>query len=153
MIKYLNKKFKVLMLRILKPLVDEINYTTHTIYGYRERIDIHPNAKVINSLFNTFSGTITVEEYAFTGHNVSFLTGSHDYHKKNKERMLEIPKNGHDIYVEKGAWIGSNCTIIGPCRIGKDAVIAAGSVVINDVKPGTIVGGIPCKLIRKINFD
>ena len=153
MIKYFKKKFKVLLLRILKPLVDEITYTTHIIYGYRERLDIHPNAKVVNSLFNTFSGKIKIEEYAFTGHNVSFLTGSHDYRKKNKERMLGIPKNGHDIYVEKGAWIGSNCTIIGPCRIGKHAVIAAGSVVVNDVMPGTIVGGIPCKLIKNINFD
>ena len=103
MIKYFKKRFKVLMLRIFKPLVDEINCTTHIIYGYSERLYIHPNAKVANSLFNTFSGKITIKEYAFTDHNVSFLTGSHDYHKKNKERMLGIPHNGHDIYVETGA--------------------------------------------------
>jgi acetyltransferase-like isoleucine patch superfamily enzyme len=153
MIIYIKRKLKVLTFRILKPIVDEIFYTTHVVYGYKARLKIHPNAMVVNSLFNTFSGKITIEEYAFTGHNVSFLAGSHDYHKKNKVRMLEIPPNGHDIYVETGAWIGSNCTIIGPCRIGKNAVIAAGSVVVNDIMPGTIVGGVPCKLIKRINFD
>ena len=153
MIKYFKKKFKVLIFRSLKPIIDEITQTTHFIYGYKERLHVHPKAKVVNSLFNTFSGNIKIEEYVFTGHNVSFLTGTHNYLKKDEQRILEIPDNGFDIYVEKGAWIGSNCTIIGPCRIGKNAVIAAGSVVVNNVEPGTIVGGIPCKLIKIINFD
>ncbi len=34
--------------------------------------------------------------------------------------------------------------------IGKNAVVAAGAVVTKDVEPNTIVGGVPAKVIKKI---
>lgn len=153
MIRLIKRKCKILLLRLLKPIVDEISLTTYRLYGSEKRLNIHPTAKVVNSLFNTFSGDISIEAYVFTGHNVSFLTGTHKFNLKNKERMNDIPLTGHDIIIKKGAWIGSNCTIIGPCIIGENAVIAAGSVVVKDVKAGTIVGGIPNKLIKHITFE
>ena len=73
--------------------------------------------------------------------------------KTKKQRVHGVPDAGRDIVVSSGAWIGSNVTIIGPCTIGEDAVVAAGAVVISDVKPGVVVGGVPAKLIREIKFD
>ena len=35
--------------------------------------------------------------------------------------------------------------------IGKNAVVAAGAVVTKDVEPNTIVGGVPAKMIKKID--
>ena len=153
MFKFINRKIKVLFLRILKPFVDEIILTTYRVYGYRERLEIHPTAQVTNSLFNTFSGKIVIGPNAFTGHNVSFLTGTHNYKLKDSKRLHGIPYSGHDIIVKNGAWIGSNSTIIGPCIIGTNSVIAAGSVVSKDVHANTIVGGCPSKFIKEISFD
>ena len=102
---------------------------------------IHKSAKVANSLFNTFSGNIQIDKFCFTGHNVSFLTGTHNYKLKNLQRMNDIPISGRDIHVKQGVWIGSNTTIIGPCVIGKNSVIAANSVVLKDVAEGVLVGG------------
>jgi acetyltransferase-like isoleucine patch superfamily enzyme len=45
-------------------------------------------------------------------------------------------------------WIGSNVIIPGGVRIGTGAMVAAGSVVVNDVPPYAIVGGNPAKVIR-----
>jgi acetyltransferase-like isoleucine patch superfamily enzyme len=36
-------------------------------------------------------------------------------------------------------------------RIGKGAVIAAGSVVIDNVEPNTVMVGIPAKLLKKVD--
>ena len=41
--------------------------------------------------------------------------------------------------------------MVGDLRIGPNAIVAAGSVVVKDVPPGTIVGGNPAKVIGK--FD
>lgn len=150
---YCKRKIKVLTLRLIKPLIDEISLCTFTVYGSEERVHISPKAKVANSLFNTFSGNITVEDYAFTGHNVSFLTGTHNYSLIGKKRMNDISTTGRDITVKEGAWIGSNAIILGPCEIGKHSVVAAGSIVMSDVPSSTLVGGSPASIIKKIHHD
>ncbi|WP_037350655.1 CatB-related O-acetyltransferase [Anaeroarcus burkinensis] len=56
-----------------------------------------------------------------------------------ESRPIEI---GNDV------WIGTNVIIADGVKIGDGAIIAAGSVVVKDVPPYAIVGGIPAKLIR-----
>lgn len=45
-------------------------------------------------------------------------------------------------------WVGEDVRIIAGVTIGDGALIAAGSLVTKDVKPYSIVGGVPAKLIR-----
>jgi acetyltransferase-like isoleucine patch superfamily enzyme len=75
------------------------------------------------------------------------LTGSHDPARRGQDRMTTFERQGRDIVVETGAWLASNVTVLGPCRIGAHAVVAAGAVVCRDVAPGEIVGGVPAKHI------
>ncbi|MBN9179455.1 MAG: acyltransferase, partial [Microbacterium sp.] len=43
---------------------------------------------------------------------------------------------------------GVNAVVLGPVTIGDGATVAAGAVVMKDVEPGTVVGGVPAKVIR-----
>jgi acetyltransferase-like isoleucine patch superfamily enzyme len=52
------------------------------------------------------------------------------------------------IVVEDDVWIGIGATILAPVRVGRGAVIAAGSVVSHDVIPYSIVGGVPARLLK-----
>lgn len=54
-----------------------------------------------------------------------------------------------DIEIGHDVWIGGRTTILSGVKIGTGAVIAAGSVVVNDVDPYTITGGNPNRLIKK----
>ncbi|MEK4236941.1 type B chloramphenicol O-acetyltransferase [Paenibacillus odorifer] len=54
-----------------------------------------------------------------------------------------------DTIIESDAWIGMNAMIMPGVKIGEGAIVAAGSVVVKDVPPYTIVGGNPAKEIRK----
>jgi putative colanic acid biosynthesis acetyltransferase WcaB len=47
-----------------------------------------------------------------------------------------------------GVDVGANVVIVGPVRIGDRATIGAGSVVVKDVPPGTVVAGNPARVIR-----
>jgi len=49
------------------------------------------------------------------------------------------------VYLEKGCMIGANATILPGIRIGRFALIGAGSVVTKDVPAGTVVAGNPAK--------
>ena len=59
-------------------------------------------------------------------------------------------KNKHATTIEDGASIGSNTTLVAPVRVGAGAVTGAGSVILRrrDVKPGSVVAGVPARVIR-----
>lgn len=49
--------------------------------------------------------------------------------------------------------IGSNVVILGPINIGKNSIIGAGSVIIKDIEPYSIVAGNPAKFIKKVEIN
>ena len=57
------------------------------------------------------------------------------------------------ITLEKGVWLGANCTVCGGVTIGEGSIIGAGSVVTKDIPPGVIAVGNPCKVMRKITEE
>lgn len=75
--------------------------------------------------------------------NVRFHAAGHD------------PSDAHlgdaaaTIVVEDEAWIGAAAIILPGVRVGRGAVVAAGSVVNRDVPANVIVGGVPAKVIRQ----
>ncbi len=122
----------------------------YRVHGDPARLRVHPTAIINDALFNVSGGSITVGEYAFFGHDVALLTGTHDFNKFGEERQRAIVRSGRDIVVEEGAWVASDCVVLGPCVIGAHAVVAAGSLVLRDVEPFTIVAGRPAALVRRI---
>jgi acetyltransferase-like isoleucine patch superfamily enzyme len=54
------------------------------------------------------------------------------------------------VTIGAGAFIGAEAVIMPGVRVGKGAVVAAGAIVTRDVAPGTIVAGIPAKLIGSV---
>lgn len=107
---------------------------------------------VMNALFNLSSGSIIIGDNVAFGHNVSCITGTHDYTLTNEKRQWDFPTSGRNIVIENGVWVGSNVTILAPCIIGKNAVIAAHSLVNRDVPADTVYGGVPAKLIKHITY-
>lgn len=120
------------------------------IVGPKDRLHLSAKSGTNNFLANTSSGHIWLEDNVFFGKNVCLITGTHDYTEFGFKRRRSFPKKGNDIKVHEGAWIATGAIILGPCVIGKHSVVAAGSVVVEDVPPYTIVGGVPAKIIKKI---
>lgn len=80
------------------------------------------------------------------------------YHSKHLPEVVNRLDNPHFVRdlglveVEHDVWIGGYCVLKGGIRIGTGSIIAAGSVVVKDVPPYTIMGGNPAKPIRP-RFD
>ncbi len=60
----------------------------------------------------------------------------------------ELPFKG-DTVVGNDVWIGYESVIMPGVKIGHGAIVAAQSVVVNNVLPYTIVGGNPAKIIKQ----
>jgi acetyltransferase-like isoleucine patch superfamily enzyme len=72
--------------------------------------------------------------------------------------MVFVPGKGRGrsskpIIVDDEVWIGCGAIILQGVTIGKGAVVSAGAVVSKDVEPLTVVGGVPAKLLRKIDVN
>jgi acetyltransferase-like isoleucine patch superfamily enzyme len=58
------------------------------------------------------------------------------------------PGDDVPIVVERDVWIGARVTVLKGVRIGRGAVVAAGSVVTRNVDPYSVVAGVPARLLR-----
>ena len=100
---------------------------------------------------------------AFIGDNVSFDNIYPQYITVGKRaritagtkiltHYLDVTKPPFSFYageviIGDNVFIGANSLIVKPCKIGNNAVVAAGSVVNADVPENWIVGGVPAKKI------
>ena len=73
--------------------------------------------------------------------------GNHDYVQTDIPMRFAGTVTKGPIVIEDNVWIGANCTITDGVRIGRDAVVAANSLVNKNVDPYAIVGGVPAKVI------
>jgi len=70
-----------------------------------------------------------------------------DFHNIIVNGMMK-PKEAK-IIIEENVWIGARAIVLKGVKIGKGAVIAAGSIVTKDVPPKCLVAGNPAKIIRE----
>lgn len=90
-------------------------------------------------------GGVYIGDNVLIGHNVCLLTLNHDEDPKKRANLHPKP-----IKIGKGAWLGSNVTVLPGVTIGDGAIVAACAVVTKDVGENTIVAGIPAKVVRKV---
>ncbi len=93
---------------------------------------------------------VTIEDEVFVGHGVMFINDRYP-RAANADGSLQTEADWSVVLtrVGKGASIGSNATILCGVTIGVGAMIGAGSVVTRDVEPGTVVAGVPARLMRR----
>lgn len=59
------------------------------------------------------------------------------------------PPSATPVIIEDDVMIGANSVILEGVKVGKGAVVAAGSVVTKDVEPNTVVAGSPARVVKR----
>lgn len=105
-------------------------------------VRIGDRCKVQNSV-SVYNG-VTIGDDVFVGPNVSFTNDK-------VPRAFNTDWKITPTFVETGASLGANSTIVCGVTIGEYAMVAAGSVVTNNVAPYTLVMGNPARPVAKID--
>lgn len=80
---------------------------------------------------------------------VAFLNSDdHNYNVIGKSMWDSGRGDKYKITVDDDVWIGHGVIIMAPARIGRGSIVAAGSVVKNNVAPYSIVAGVPAKVVK-----
>lgn len=93
---------------------------------------------------------VAIEDNVFVGHGVTFINDKYP-RATNQDGGLQSEQDWKVVptRVKKGASIGSGATIMCNVTIGENAIVGAGSLVLKDVAPDTVVAGNPAKPIKK----
>ncbi|QDW21720.1 DapH/DapD/GlmU-related protein [Flavobacterium sp. KBS0721] len=132
---------------ILDTKVQDVTVFTPLYINYGKHISIGKNVFINFDCTFLALGGITIEDDVLIGPKVSLITESHPLDPKERKGLIAKP-----IIIKKNAWIGAKATILPGVTIGENAVVAAGAVVSKDVPDNIIVGGIPAKFIKNVQF-
>lgn len=61
--------------------------------------------------------------------------------------LTHIGDDNHTLVIEEDVWVGAGCILLPKSKIGRGAIIGAGSVVTKEIPPYAIVVGNPAKII------
>lgn len=116
-------------------------------FAPRKKIDFGSNIGIgYNCLFQC---DITVGNNVMIGSNSAFINSDDHNYKIIGKLMWESGRGDKfNIKVDDDVWIGHGAIIMSPTIIGRGAIIAAGSLVLSDVMPYSIVGGIPARVLK-----
>ena len=128
---------------------DNIDYIFKTNYG---KLDFNKDLKCVG-LFNKSNNKLYGASYEFNG-TFNKDMYSNFYSGTIEQIRIDLYKNADKfgrINIGNNVHIGTNATIMPGITIGDNCIVACNAVVTHDVPSGSIVGGIPAKLIETLD--
>jgi len=105
-------------------------------------LEIGNNVTIAVEVKLDFTGNLIIGDNVTLSEKVTIFTHDH----KTNPRSTPIMK---ELVIGENVWIGANSMILQNVKyIGKNSIIAAGSIVTKSVEENTIVGGNPAKFIK-----
>lgn len=100
-------------------------------------------------LHNTIIGPVTIGSHVNLAQGITVTALNHNF----SECRLRIDEQGvstKPVVIADDVWIGANAVILPGVTIGRHCVVAAGAIVAHDVPAGTLVAGVPAKVIKTL---
>ncbi|WHY71995.1 acyltransferase [Fictibacillus enclensis] len=155
------RNIKLLRCKLILLKKKNITIGKNTTFG-RGTVFYSPNRMRIGNnvyigKYCSFEADIEISDDVLFGNNVGLIGKyDHDYSYIGKS-IKDSPWIGDfnynfkgknlKIIIERDTWVGYGATIVSGVRVGRGSIIAAGSVVLKDVEPYTIVAGNPAKKV------
>ncbi|CAH1528211.1 acyltransferase [Vibrio rotiferianus] len=103
------------------------------------KVTIGDKCKIQNNV--SVYDNVHLEEGVFCGPSMVFTN------VYNPRSLIERKDEYRDTIIKKGATLGANCTIVCGITVGEYAFVGAGTVVNKDVKPFSLMVGVPARQI------
>ena len=110
-------------------------------------LSIKNNVSIHKDCYINAKGGLYIGNDVSIAHSTSILTFEHTWDDKSLP-IRSNPLKFSKVSIEDNVWIGCGCRILSGVTIETFSVIAAGAVVNNNVKSGTLNGGVPAKILK-----
>ena len=116
-------------------------------FDYGKYTHFGKNVFVNHGCYFMDGGGVHIGDNVFIGPFCGFYTASHPMNYADRNRGLE---RALPIRVGDNCWLGANVSVLQGVTIGSGCVIAAGSVVTEDVPDNCMVAGVPAVIKKRI---
>ena len=150
MVKHFLKRIRILILQFFKYKFVKVG----TGFYCGKNLYIKPNTVSIgNSVYfgnycHLSAGDIIIDDYVMLASYVSIVGGDHIYNQPGKTMINTKRGEQKTVVIEKDVWVGHGAIIMHGVTLGEGCIVSAGSIVLKDVKPYSIVAGNPAKKIK-----
>lgn len=124
----------------------ESGLTFHNCIDY-SNLKIGNNCHIGKNCFFDLRDKVIIKENVVVSMQSTFIT--HIDMTKSELRKI-FPTKQNSIVIEKNTYVSANSTVLMGVVLGQNSFIAAGTIVSKNVKPYTMVGGVPAKVIGEI---
>ena len=122
----------------------------HPTVSFRQaqNIEIAPNVRIqpYCCLWASPNSKIVIGQFSGLGPGTTIFSSNHQFIPGVP--YTQQPWTEKTVTIGRDVWVGAGSIILPGVTIGDGCVVAAGSVVTKDVPPGSVVGGVPAKLIK-----
>ncbi len=155
-----NPRISVFAIISSNAIVDKTAYIYRGVKAKESKIGAYSyvaaNTDIENAEIGKFCSIADNCRIGMSGHPLQYISTSPIFtEKRNALQQCWIEKDFFEhkslderVIIGNDVWIGSHVLIKGGVHIGNGACVAAGAVVVKDVPPYAIVGGVPAKVIR-----
>ncbi|MBM9509579.1 acyltransferase [Actinacidiphila acididurans] len=98
------------------------------------------------------SAPVVFGDDVFCGPYVYVTSDNHSYDDTTRPIGKQWPRTA-PVEIGSGSWLGSGCVILPGARLGRNVVVAAGSVVRGEVPDFAVVAGAPARVVRRWQPD
>ncbi len=92
--------------------------------------------------------SITIGDDVYTGPYVYITDQNHSYADPDLPIGRQWPSNAA-VSIGSGSWLGAGVIILPGAAIGRNVVVAAGSVVRGEVPDCCVIAGVPARVVRE----
>ena len=115
--------------------------------GPQGEVQIGDFSTLVGAIIAT-NGSVSIADHVFIAHEVFIAASPWAQPPCGARGPLATSTGATDapVVIDSGAWIGTRAVILAPARIGRDAIIGAGTVVSGVVPDGATASGNPAQV-------
>ena len=146
-IRFYLRKIKIVLL-IARYRAFKVDLTTYLALGSKISRDLVMGPFGFIAAGASIPRGVRIGRYVIIGPDILITGRDHNFDRPGTAIIFSGRPDFKPCIIEDDVWVGAKVLIMLGTKIGRGAIVAAGSVVTRDVLPYTIVAGVPARFIK-----